>query len=227
MSEQHKIATVFGTVTIRRASTEEIAEHGLRFWPWRTTYALSGHGVEGHVNIDPLFADTKCADLFLPTETVRELVPSRFAVHVGQHGSKQTINGSPVRTDGVLIIDGVETLCTGLELDRGGDAREFTVQRRTGPWAHAEAPALVAAKTQHVIRAVIQVHEADEALVDRMDRLYARGAKWRRKGALQDLRQIEQLSTTLQRRAERLRSYLAESDAMAHSTDADSDARKA
>jgi hypothetical protein len=229
MSEQHKVATVFGTVTIRRASTEEITENRLRFWPWRTTYALTGHGIEGHVNVDPLFADTRHTDLFLPAETVRDLVPTRFSVHFGQHGSNHTINGSPIRTDGILTIDGLQMLSAGgLALDRRGDTREFTVRQRTGAWAHAEVSALAAAKTQEVIRAVIQVHEADEALVRRMDRLYARGAQERRrKQALQDLRQIEQLSRTLQQRAERLRSYLAESNSLAHSTDADSAARKA
>ncbi|MFM9462888.1 hypothetical protein ACKI1K_08530 [Streptomyces scabiei] len=220
MSEQHKVATVFGTVTIRRVSAEEIKESRLHFWPWRTTYALTGHGIEGHVNVDPLFADTRHKDLFLPTETVRELAPTRFSVHFGQRGSNHTINGSQRRagrTDGILIIDGIQPLSSGLDLDRGGDTREFTVMQRAGAWAQAKASALVAAKTQHVIRAVIQVHEADEVLVRQMDHLYARGTlERRRKGALQDLRQVEQLSRTLQQQAERLRAYLAESETTAH-----------
>ena len=228
MSEQHKIATAFGTVAIRRISAEEITEKRLRFWPWRTTYALTGHGVEGHVHVHPQFADAHHTDLFLPAETVRELVPTRFSVHFGECGSVSTVNGTRSRTDGILIIDGVQPLSAGLEFDRGGDTREFTVMQRTGAWTQARASALVAAKTQHVIRAAIQVHEADEALVRRMDHLYAHGTvERRRKSALQDLRQVEQLTRSLQQRAERLHAYLAESETPAHPANADLDARKA
>lgn len=228
MREQHEIATVFGTVTIRRISKEEITEKRLRFWPWRTTYALTGYGVEGHVHVHPLFADARHTDLFLPAETVRELVPTRFSVHFGECGSVSTVNGSRNRTDGILIIDGVQPLSSGLELDRGGDIREFTVMQRAGAWTQTRASALVAAKTQHVIRAVIQIHEADEVLVRRMDHLYTHGTlERRRKAALQDLRQVEQLTRSLQQRAERLHTYLAESETPMHPANADLDATKA
>lgn len=208
------VSTAFGALPVQRAPREELAASRLRYYPWRTTYAVNGGGITGYMSIDPHFADTPGKpSLFLPAETVRELVPTLFSVRFGNHGHGFGSDGSPVQTDGILLVDQVEVLSAGLTLGRGGDMQDFPVSRRIGAYASTQAQTLTAAKTHQVVRSVLALHETDHDLVSRMDHAYAQHmAKGRRKAALEDLREAEELSAMLQGRAQRLRSYITQLD---------------
>lgn len=206
--------TDFGTLHIQRIDHRE--NPALRYFPWRTTYAVTGNNIDGHLSIDPAFGDTTTAttDLYLPPELALHEAPDLFSIRFGRHGHTTQWNGAPVKHDGILLVDHTEVLTTATLFPRDADTGEFPVMRRTGDYTSAPAPVLTAARTQQAVFAVLKLHQADTEHTARMSHLYSRHmAPGRRKRALQELHLAEQMTATLHARTARLRQFLDQLDA--------------
>ncbi|MFF1715743.1 hypothetical protein [Streptomyces sp. NPDC058268] len=206
---EHATETDFGVLHIRRVENSDPLLGAVRVFPWRTVYAVSGRGIEGCLAVDPSFHDTKAGDIFLGPERLFAAHPTRFSARFGRSGNLSArFDGSMPRTDPVLLVDGAEVLGPLTALERGRTAN-FEVTRRAGAYASAPVPALIAAKTQQAVHAVLALHEGDAPLVAKMDDLYAQHREAdRRKSALADLRHAERMASALDDRIQRLRDFL-------------------
>ncbi|MFE2268556.1 hypothetical protein ACFXB4_04900 [Streptomyces lavendulae] len=214
MSMTTTAATIFGPVRVQRLEPTSPELAMVRRQVAAHVYAVEGNQVAGMVAISPAYDDEEQGDMFLGKETVRALVPTRFSVFFGQSASVRPLpDGRPVRHSPILSIGGAEVLSPCLTLARGGDTSDFRVTVRTGDWTSRPAPALVAASTHEVIRAVLTVHEADAARVAAADRAYAQyRTPDRRTSAQSDLRAARRLRDQLQARITRLETYLTATD---------------
>ncbi|MFD8417228.1 hypothetical protein ACFV2Q_36740 [Streptomyces sp. NPDC059650] len=210
MSMTTTAATIFGAVRIQSLEPTSPGLAMVRRPVAAHIYAVEGNQVAGMVAVSPAYDDEEQGDMFLGKETVRALVPTRFSVFFGQSASTRPLrDGKPVRHSPILTVGGAEVLSPCLTLARGGDTTEFRVTVRTGDWTSRPAPALVAASTHEVIRAVLTVHEADTARVSAADRAYAQyRTSARRTSAQSDLRAALRLRDQLQARINRLEAYL-------------------
>ncbi|MDX3020092.1 hypothetical protein [Streptomyces acidiscabies] len=207
--------TDFGALHIQRIDHHE--NPALRYFPWRTTYTVTGNSIEGHLSIDPAFGDTtirSSAAPYLPPELALPVTPDRFSVRFGRHGDTIQWNGTPAQHDGILLVDHTEVLITAGPFTRDGGTDEFPVMRRTAPYASAPVPLLTAAKTHQAVYAVLKIHGADTEHTTRMSHLYGQyRVPGRRKRALQELHLTEELAATLRERAAQLRQFLDQLDA--------------
>ncbi|WP_031048083.1 hypothetical protein [Streptomyces sp. NRRL F-5650] len=208
------VTTIFGPVRVQRLERTSPDLAPVRCQPAENIYAVKGNRVAGMLAISPAYDDQKRGDFHLGAEKVRAIVPTRFGMNFGRGGSTRPLpDGTPVRHDPILTIDGLEVQSPGLTLARGGDTTDFPVTIRAGDWSSKPAPALVATITHEVVRAVLTVHEADPGCVAAADRAYARyRARDRRASAQSDLRAALQLRAQVQARITRLETYLSATD---------------
>ncbi|MFI1226018.1 MULTISPECIES: hypothetical protein [Streptomyces] len=206
---EHTAETDFGALHIRRLKHSDPLLGAVRVYTWRTFYAVSGRGIEGCLAVDPAFNDTKIGDIFLGSERLFSIHPTEFFVCFGRVGDlRARRNGTVPRKEPVLSVDGAEVLAPQRSLKRGCRT-DFDVTRRAGAYASAPVPALVAAKTQQAVQAVLALHEEDAPLVDKMDNLYAQSrAADRRKSAVRDLQHAMSMASALDERIQRLSHYL-------------------
>ncbi|MBK3629389.1 hypothetical protein JHN59_32140 [Streptomyces sp. MBT49] len=211
MSQTTTAATIFGPVRVQRLERTSPELAMVRHQVAAHTYAVEGNQVAGMVAVSPAYDDETQGDIFLGTEKLRALVPTRFSLDFGRSGSTRPLPyGAPVKHSPILTIDGTEVLAPGLTLARGGDTTDFPVTIRTGDWTSRPASALVAASTHQVIRAVLTVHETDTDRVSEADRTYAQYRTLDRRTSTQrDLQAALRLRDQLQARITRLETYLA------------------
>lgn len=210
MTRTTTVTTILGPVRVQRLESTHPDLAMVRRPAAANVYAVEGNGVAGMAAISPAYDDHNWGDINLGAEKVRALLPTRFAVTFGRGGSIRPLpNGTPVRHDPILTIDGLEVQSPGLTLARGGDTTDFPVSIRAGDWASKPASALVTISTHNVIRAVLTVHEADPDCVSDADRAYVQyRTPDRRTSAQRDLRAALQLRAGIEARIARLESYL-------------------
>ncbi|WP_331729291.1 hypothetical protein OG592_43630 (plasmid) [Streptomyces avidinii] len=210
MSQTTTAATIFGPVRVQRLEPTSPELAMVRRQVAAHVYAVEGNQVAGMVAVSPAYDDETQGDIFLGTEKIRALVPTRFSVTFGRSSSTRPLPcGTPVRHIPILTIDRAEVQSHGLTLARGGDLTDFPVTVRTGDWTSRPASALVAASTHEVIRAVLTVHEADTHRVSVADRAYAQYRTPDRRASTQrDLQAALRLRDQLQARITRLETYL-------------------
>lgn len=210
MTKTTTVTTILGPVRVQRLESTHPGLAMVRRPAAANVYAVEGNGVAGMVAISPAYDDQNWGHIHLGAEKVRALLPTRFGVTFGRFGSTRPLpNGTPVKREPILTIDGVEVQSPGLTLARGGDTTDFPVSIRAGDWASKPASALVTVRTREVIRAALTVHEADPDCVSGADREYARyRTPDRRTSAQRDLRAALRLRSEIQARITRLESYL-------------------
>ncbi|MFZ3491845.1 hypothetical protein ACODT5_01145 [Streptomyces sp. 5.8] len=215
MSQTTTVVTIFGPVRVQHLETTSPELNMVRHHAAACVYTVEGSQVAGMVAVYPAYDDEKWGDIFLGSEKVRALTPTRFGLTFGRYGStRPRHDGTPVRQDPILTIDGAEVQAPGLSLARGGDTTEFPVTVRAGDWTSRPASTMVVARTHEVIRAVLTVHEAATDRVADADRAYAQNRTPDRRASTQrDLQAARRLRDQAQERITRLETYLTATEA--------------
>ncbi|MFI6205937.1 hypothetical protein ACIBAI_05985 [Streptomyces sp. NPDC051041] len=204
------IGLSFGTVHIFRL-TEEPADKPQETaeLPWVTTYRVSGPRINGTVRIAPVYDEPLVTwHTNGPNEYAWEFLPSAF--YVGYGRANYTACEGDLEVWGSRLAEGVHVY-TKREMRWG-----FPVRRKDyGGYGDYAAPRGVRDKTRELIRALVDLHKENAALVYEKAAAYASAQRATRTADLrEEYREVDRMLRELQsRHAElRMRVGLMESD---------------
>ncbi|MFF4244331.1 hypothetical protein ACFYY2_07625 [Streptomyces sp. NPDC001822] len=168
----------FGAVTVERLSESSK--------PWVTTYELTGPRVSGTVEIAPMYDEARRVT-DSTEETAFELLPSAFEVAYGQNtfsrgGVSGTLEvlGSRLANSAIIHAD---------QLDW-----RFGVRRIQTGVGDYPAPEGTKARTREIVKALIEMHRRDRALVHEKAATFARARRLDRLNAIErEYREVDAL----------------------------------
>jgi len=170
---------------------------------WLTTYALDGSRIRGTVQIAPEYDEPLVGDYRrdIPNEVEWELLPSAFRVAYGRSSYSRSAASGTLEVNGSRLAD-----YTIIRFKPHGPAYDFSVRRLLSGIGDYSAPVGARDRTREVVRALLELHRQDEALVHEKAAAWADDRRSTRLGDIaKEAREIGDLIQTLNSRAADLR----------------------
>ncbi|MGW1558341.1 hypothetical protein ACWCQ1_17730 [Streptomyces sp. NPDC002144] len=185
----------FGTVTFERSTTEpDDKPWATPDRPWITTYRVTGPRIRGTVQIAPVYDEPLVTwHTNGPNENAWEFLPSGLYVGYGR--------ASYAACEGDLEVWG-SRLAEGLHVyTKRETKRDFSVRRLETGIGDYPAPKGVRDKTRELIWALVELHQADAALVHEKAAAHTRAQRATRTFDLrEEYREVDRMLRELQGR---------------------------
>ncbi|MGW1836941.1 DNA cytosine methyltransferase [Streptomyces sp. NPDC002067] len=139
-----EVDTEYGKAAVRRVASDGVPE---RERAWTTSYEITGPRMTGLVHVQPQFTNDEAKGFeLLPSDVYLFASSGRYS----DRTAHLSINGIELDETKLFHITGPE------------DAERFWFRRKTDDWRRSEMSDAGTARTRAALRAVLEVHYADE-----------------------------------------------------------------